>query len=198
MDSDRYSRRTFLAGSGILAGSSLARVSIPGLLAVAGTACTARDEGADFEVLSAAEAREFEAIAVRILPTTDTPGAHEAGVIYFMDKSFGSIMEQQLEFARSGMAAFQAGIPAVFPGAKLFSDLDTDDQDRYLAAREDSGFFNQMRFMTIAGFFAMSSYGGNRDHVGWKLLGLDNQHHSWQPPFGYYDAEYRRGETNGD
>jgi gluconate 2-dehydrogenase gamma chain len=181
------SRRAFLAASGLAAGTSFMRA---GILAVAGTACTARDEGAAFEVLSAAEALEFEAIAARILPTTDTPGAREAGVIWFMDKSFGSIMQDQLAFAREGLAAFQSGIPVQFPGAKVFSDLDPDEQDAYLGTHENSGFFGLMHFMTLAGFFAMSSYGGNRDDVGWKLLGIDHQQHAWQPPFGYYDAEY--------
>jgi hypothetical protein len=50
--------------------------------------------------------------------------------------------------------------------------------------------------MTIAGFFGMSSYGGNRDNLGWKLLGLDGEHHAWQSPFGYYDAEYLEAESH--
>lgn len=198
MGDGQVSRRAFLAGSGAFAGTSLMRVGLSGILAVAGTACTARDKGAAFEVLAAGEAKEFEAIAARILPTTDTPGAREAGVIWFMDKSLGSIMQNQLAFARDGLAAFQSGVSAEFPGAKLFSDLDSEEQDQYLGTHESSGFFGLMHFMTIAGFFAMSSYGGNRDDIGWKLLGIDHQHHAWQPPFGYYDAEYLRSHSNGD
>jgi gluconate 2-dehydrogenase gamma chain len=191
------SRRAFLAASGLAAGTSFMRAGIPGILAVAGTACTARDEGAAFEVLSAAEALEFEAIAARILPTTDTPGAREAGVIWFMDKSFGSIMKDQLGTARDGLAEFQSGIAQAFPGAERFSDLEESDQDTYLKSQEDSGFFNLVRFLTLSGFFGMSSYGGNKDNLGWKLLGLDGQHHAYQPPFGYYDAEYMEGERDG-
>ncbi len=41
---------------------------------------------------------------------------------------------------------------------------------------------------SLAGMFAMPSYGGNRDHVGWSLLGFPHQH-AWQPPFGHYDAQ---------
>jgi gluconate 2-dehydrogenase gamma chain len=190
------SRRDFLAGSGAIAGTSVLRIGLSGIAAVAGAACTARDEGAAFEVLSAGEALEFEAIAARILPTTDTPGAREAGVIWFIDKSFGSIMQDQLAFAREGLAAFQAGIPSKFPGAKAFSDLDPADQDEYLGGQASSGFFGLMQFMTLAGFFGMSSYGGNRDDVGWKLLGIDHQHHAWQPPFGYYDADYLRSQAD--
>lgn len=195
-----FSRRRFLAGSGTgiaaLLGNPLLRAALPGLAAVSASACTARDNAAAFEVLSAPEARELEAIAARILPTTDTPGAREAGVIWFMDQSFGSIMKENLQMARDGLAEFQAGVAEAFSGAKLFSDLGESEQDTYLKSHEESGFFGFIRFMTLAGFFGMSSYGGNRDDVGWKLLGMDGQHHAWQPPFGHYDAEHFAGESN--
>jgi len=172
---------------------------VPAVLAVSGAACTARDEGAAFELLGADEAAGFEAIAARILPATDTPGAREAGVVWFFDKSFGSIMADRLDFARAGLAEFQAGIPAAHPGVERFADLDEAAQDAWLAKRDDTPFFGLVHFMTLAGFFGMSSYGGNRDHVGWKLIGFPTEHHTaWQPPFGYYDAEYMRGQANGE
>jgi hypothetical protein len=37
--------------------------------------------------------------------------------------------------------------------------------------------------------FSLPGYGGNRDYVGYDLIQFDNQH-VWQPPFGYYDADY--------
>jgi gluconate 2-dehydrogenase gamma chain len=187
MNIDYLTRRLFLQGS---AGAAFARTGIAGLLAIAESACTARDESADFETLSSDEAREFEAIAARILPTTDTPGAREAGVIWFMDKAFGSFGAEYYEDARKGLKEFQAAIPESFPGAQKFSDLDEADQDQYLQTRQDSDFFQLMRSTTIMGFFSMSQYGGNRDDIGWKLLGLTGGHAAWQPPFGYYDAEY--------
>lgn len=195
-----FSRRRFIAGSGSMAailGNPLLRAGLPGIAALSASACTARDSSASFNVLSVPEARELEAIAARILPTTDTPGAREAGVIWFMDKSFGSIMASQLETARDGLKEFQSGIKELFPGAERFSDLDEVDQDKYLETREESGFFNFIRFLTLAGFFGMSSYGGNKDNVGWKLLGLDGQHNGYQPPFGYYDARYPESERDG-
>ncbi len=180
-----------MAASGALAGTGLVRAGAAGILAIAGAACTARDEGAPFEHLDQAEAREFEAIAARILPTTDTPGAREAGVIWFIDRSFGSLFESQLGFARQGLVTFQAPIARRYPGAGAFSDLDPSDQDTYLAGQENTGFFQLLRVMTLAGFLGMTAYGGNRDHVGWQLLGIADGPHGWQPPFGYYDAGYR-------
>ena len=179
-----------MAASGALAGTSMVRAGAAGFLALAQSACTARDEGAPFATLNDTEAREFEAIAARILPATNTPGAREAGVIWFIDRSFDSLFRGRLEFARQGLAAFQAPVPARYPGARAFSDLDEADQDDYLATQENTGFFQFMRLMTLAGFLGMSSYGGNRDRVGWALLGIADGPHGWQPPFGYYDAAY--------
>ncbi len=187
MNIDYLTRRLFLQGS---AGAAFARTGIAGLLAIAESACTARDESAAFATLSVDEAREFEAIAARIMPTTDTPGAREAGVIWFMDKAFGSFDADFYADAKTGLAEFQTAIPESFPGAQKFSDLDEADQDKHLQTQQESEFFRLMRTSTILGFFSMSQYGGNRDDIGWKLLGLPAGHAAWQPPFGYYDAEY--------
>jgi hypothetical protein len=37
------------------------------------------------------------------------------------------------------------------------------------------------------GFFGNPSYGGNRDLVGWKLIGFEDRF-QFEPPFGYYDG----------
>jgi hypothetical protein len=198
MGEKELSRRLFLQGSATVTGGAVLRFGIPGLAALSQAACGARDEGAAFETLSAAEARELEAIAARIIPTTDTPGAREAGVIWFMDKALGDYMAPQLDFLRGGLGEFQQAIPSAFPGAERFSDLDEADQDSHLGAYENTPFFGLVRYMTLAGMFGMASHGGNRDDVGWTLLGVDPHQHAHQPPFGYYDAQFVRGERDGD
>ncbi len=198
MFSDELTRRTFLQGSGTFVGSTLMRAGVPAIAAVSQAACTARDEGATFETITAAEAREIIAVAARILPTTDTPGATEAGSVYFFDKALGSFFADQLEFGRMQLAAFQSGVAEAFPGAELFSDLDEADQDAYLKTQEQSPFFQGARILTIFGVFCLSKYGGNRDNIGWKLVGMDGPPHAWSYPFGYYDAEYAKEQQNGE
>jgi gluconate 2-dehydrogenase gamma chain len=196
---DGVSRRLFLKGTtGTLTGFSLARLGVPGVLAIAEAARSARDETAAFEVLSKNEARELDAIAARILPTTDTPGAREAGVIYFMDKAFASFMSDELESIRSGLENFRSGVSATYPGTANFANLSEPNQDAFLTTRDRSRFFARVRHMTIAGFFCMSTHAGNRDQVGWKLIGFDGYRGTWQSPFGYYDAEYMRGAPDGE
>ncbi|MDH5345643.1 MAG: gluconate 2-dehydrogenase subunit 3 family protein, partial [Gammaproteobacteria bacterium] len=136
--------------------------------------------------LDEAEAAEFEAIAARIIPTTDTPGSREAGVIHFFDQSFGTFNAPMLPMLQSGLEALQAGIE----DGRKFSELSEPEQDALLEASQDTPFFQVIRVMTFAGFFGMSEYGGNKGGVGWKLLGMDPHTHSYTSPFGYYDAEY--------
>ncbi|MDH4108348.1 MAG: gluconate 2-dehydrogenase subunit 3 family protein [Gammaproteobacteria bacterium] len=197
MTVESINRRDFVCASGTLAGSSLIRLGTPAIMAAAGAACSARDAGEAFTTLGAAEARELDALSARILPTTDTPGAREAGVLYFMDKVLGGPLQWAHGMLGGALQEFQADVAAAYPGAERFSDLDEAEQDSYLETHDRNAFFELTRALTIMGFFAMSSYGGNRDNVGWKLIGFEG-HGAWSPPFGYYDAEFVRSEQNGD
>lgn len=198
MSGESLTRRLFLQGSGTLAGSALMRAGIPAFVAVSQAACSAKEQAATFENISEAEAREIIAIAARILPTTDTPGATEAGAVYFFDKAFGTFLADSIEPARKLHEGFQSAVASRYPGAEVFSDLDEADQDEYLASVEKTPFFQGFRFLTIAGVFGMSMHGGNRDDIGWQLIGMDGPPHAWAPPFGYYDAEYAKEQQNGE
>ncbi|HSG91803.1 MAG TPA: gluconate 2-dehydrogenase subunit 3 family protein [Pseudomonadales bacterium] len=189
MSIDQISRRHFLRGAGALAGGTMLRLSIPAAMAAAQAACSARDEGVAFATLGATEAAQFEAIAARILPTTDTPGAREAGVIHFFDNVLGDQMADMLAPLRAGLAEFQTGIAARFGGIAAFADLSAADQDAWLGEQDQTPFFGMVRMLTLCGFFAMSEYGGNKDQVGWKLINFAG-HGAATYPFGYYDAEY--------
>ena len=194
MGSDILTRRLFLQGSGTFVGNALARANLPAFIAVSQAACTAKEESAPFKNITNAEAREIIAIAARILPTTDTPGATEAGAVYFFDQAFGTIFARMVDPARLMFSEFQANIPKLYPGAQIFSDLEASEQDTYLQSVEKTPFFQGARFMTLAGVFGMAKYGGNRNNIGWKLAGMPGPPQAWAHPFGDYDSEYARGE----
>lgn len=193
MTPQEISRRIFLQQSAGVAGTTWARAVLPGLAAISQAACTAKDENAPFVILQQDEAIEFEAIAARIIPTTDTPGAREAGVIYFFDQSFGSFNAPMLPMLRSGLVELQADID----GGKTFSELSVEEQDALLEAKQNTPFFGLIRMMTFAGFFGLSEYGGNKEGVGWELLGMDPHAHAYTSPYGYYDAEYLKENPSG-
>ena len=197
MSPDDLSRRMFLQSTGALAGSSYLRMLAPGLAAITQAACTARDEQAPFTTLGADEARDLAAIAARIIPTTDTPGATEAGVVYFFDRAFSEELNSQLGALRSGLADFNSALQAEHGESIRLDELEEDAQDEFLKTQESTSLFQLIRVETIIGFFAMEKYGGNRDKVGWDLVGFVGDQGPWQYPFGYYDAEVHGEKSDG-
>ena len=196
MSSQSISRRDFVRGTGAVAGSAAFRLPAAALAAAATAATSACTQKAAFRTLSNADAREIEAIAARILPSTETPGAREAGVIYFIDNVLGDAFAGMATPLRASLERFQQDVGERFDGSQRFSDLATDEQDTWLKTQEDGALFSMVYPLTIMGFFAMSQYGGNRDNVGWKLIDFEG-HGASAPPFGYYDAEFRKENPDG-
>ena len=95
--------------------------------------------------------------------------------------------EQGYQLALTPREYFAAGIVAANAWShktygKDFDRLAPSDRVAALKAMEDGkatfenfdakAFFGQLHGITMAGFFADPIYGGNRDKVGWKLLGF--------------------------
>jgi hypothetical protein len=175
------SRRGFLKAITSAGGATWLAAHWPAALAAAQEAGAARDASADFELLNPNQAADLAAIASRIFPSDDLPGATEAGVVYFIDSALRGFMSGAAGDIAKGLQALNRKA-----GAR-FATLAPEAQTALLKAEEASPFFQTVRFMTIAGMFAMPSYGGNRGHAGWKMLGFDHRHF-WVPPFGHYDA----------
>jgi gluconate 2-dehydrogenase gamma chain len=82
---------------------------------------------------------------------------------------------------RQGLKALEDYCTKTFSG-RGFVQLKADEQDKLIAEMEKGdatfeGFASRMLFNaihgnTIEGYFADSIYGGNRDMVGWKLVGF--------------------------
>ena len=187
------SRRSFLAraaGAGI-AWLVLDRVTVDEALAHAAHAVRQQPAPA-FRVLAADEAADLSAVASRIVPTTDTPGATEAGVIYFIDRGIGAEQKRARALLARGVADLRVRAAKRTPGATRFAALAPADQDAILLDIEKGEFFQAMRFLTMVGMFGDPSWGGNRDGIGWKLLGFEHRP-SYKAPYGYYDAEAAKG-----
>lgn len=147
---------------------------------------------ARFAVLTPAEVADVTAIAARIMPTTDTPGATEAGVVHFIDRAFEEFAAEDLPDFRKEIEALAKRATARRATARRFSDLGAADQDAVLTEIETTDIFRGLRGLVMLGMFADPKYGGNRGEAGWKLIGFENRMvHS--PPFGYYDAQAARG-----
>jgi gluconate 2-dehydrogenase gamma chain len=144
---------------------------------------------AKISFLTAAEAADIEAVASQIIPTDDSPGAREAGVVYFIDRALATFFSQLAGDYRAQLGAFQAAFHKQHPGVESFALLPSDQQIAYLKKVDETPFFNMTRVLTLLGMFSLPAYGGNRDDIGWKLLGFEDAH-VFRPPFGYYDRDY--------
>jgi Gluconate 2-dehydrogenase subunit 3 len=205
---NELSRRRFLSQVG--AGVSAAWVSAhwPEMVAAATHAHQAVQSGAvyKFEFFTPAEAVEIDALSARIIPTDDTPGAREAGVVYFIDRALVTFASGDQQKYRDGLHELQSQVRAKFPGVEKFSALTPEQQqDELLHAMEPTQdekaprrrrvntaqtFLEALRVATISGFLIDPEAGlGNRGGVGWKVIGREPAH-SFQPPFGYYDKDY--------
>ena len=133
------------------------------------------------------QAEIIDAIASQIIPTDDTPGAHEARCVYFIDYGLATFLGDSQVLYRQGLEDLQARTKQMFPDATSFAGLASDKQIQLLTAIESTPFFTTVRLHTITGMFASPAHGGNFDQAGWKLIGYDDTL-NFSPPFGYYDA----------
>lgn len=189
------SRRQFIAAIGSLASASWLTLNWPSI-AVAAEQAEHAGHNMDMsagpttlKTLSAAEAADVDAIANLIVPGGETPGARDAKVIYFIDNALGSFFAAQLPAFRKGLVDFQAAYARRIGSGKPFAAASEPVQIAWLREVEETPFFLAVRRLTIVGLIALPKYGGNRDYVGWKLLGVEDNH-VWAPPFGYYDRDY--------
>lgn len=182
------SRRRFLHTSGGAVSASWLAAQWPLVLHAGEQAAASRDRHDALQHLGPDEATDFEAIAARIVPATDTPGAREIGVIYYIDAAIGGWMAGVEQMLRPQLTALNGKVQERY-GADHFHRLDAQAQDTLLREIEDGPLFQTLRFMTLCGLFALPSYGGNRQQLGWALIGFDPRH-AWMPPFGHYDAPH--------
>jgi gluconate 2-dehydrogenase gamma chain len=175
MNSILLSRREMLRQSALQAGAVWAA------LAQTHAHPDAPAPGGGLKFLTADQAREVEAVAAQIIPADDTPGAREVGVIRFIDLNLAV-------YEKDKQAAYAEGLKVLAEkSGGRFSALDGAKQIAVLKEIEKSDFFGLVRQHTIMGFFSNPQYGGNRDKMGWKLIGFEDAF-VFQPPFGYYDG----------
>jgi gluconate 2-dehydrogenase gamma chain len=199
-------RRAFLFRAGTGLSAAWVSVNWPALLSAAMHARYAAQAATPpgFEFFTPDEAAEIDAIAGRIIPTDDTSGAREAGVVYFVDHSLATFALDSQKTFREGLSELQASVSEMFPTVQKFSAATPERQDEILHLLSENAqpsnrqsrprpgaqnFFQTLRQFTIAGFLIDPDSGGNRDGAGWKVIGREHEH-MFTPPFGYYDKDY--------
>jgi gluconate 2-dehydrogenase gamma chain len=196
--SDSFSRREFVVTAGSIGAVWFLASARERGEAVAHAAHEVAQAQPTLKVLTRDQAAEVEAFASRIIPTDDTPGAKEAGVVYFIDHALSAWAKDQLPSVTEGLTKLRRDVGAKFRGQTRLSALTPAQQDEVLRSIEQTPFFGQMRFATIAGMFSLPTYGGNKDFIGWKLVGQVDAM-EFKAPFGWYDQPAnRRALLGGD
>jgi gluconate 2-dehydrogenase gamma chain len=191
MNTVQLTRRRFLADTTRLGTVGWLALQLPLIETFA--AC-ARDS-APFVNLTPPEARSMRAFAAQIMPSAQgSPGAEEAGAVYFVDRALGTpYFAGDVQTVRAGLADLdRRARDAGEHGG--FASLSAAKQVAILRAIEKGAFFVSARKLVIIGTFADASYGGNRGGVGWSMVGIDHQA-SYAAPFGWYDAHSESAVT---
>ena len=195
---DSLSRRDFVATVGSLGAVWLLADVADRTDALAHAAHQVKQAQPTLQFFTPEQAAEVDAFASRIIPTDDTPGAREAGVVYFIDRSLATYAKDQQPFVKEGLEKLARDVGAKVRGQSRLSALSPAQQDEVLKSIEKTPFFGFMRFATIAGMFSLPEHGGNKDFVGWKLMG-QTEAMEFTPPFSWYDQPAnRRALLGGD
>ena len=182
-----FNRRQFL--SGLSAGAGALWLGAPGDLVKQAILDARHLQPTDaWRVLSEARSAALDAMTAQIFPTTETPGAREAGVVRFIDQALATFAAADLPLVRQGVIELNREAHRRDPRITVFAKLDHVRQADILRSLDDakSVFFETIRVATIQGLFANPEYGGNKDKIGWKLIGFEDRF-VWQAPFGDYD-----------
>lgn len=138
--------------------------------------------GEPLQAFTTRQAQLVDAIAARILPTTNTPGAAEAGAVFYIDSALATAYRPLLSRYTQGLRGMDKYAKRQF-GAS-FEKLSHEQQDSTLRdlesgkiteIREGEEFFELLRAHVLQGVFGEPSYGGNREMIGWKLVGFPGQ-----------------------
>lgn len=177
-------RRDFLLQSTLYSGALWAAMNVPRPQALAAASASTTPV-----VFTKPEQWKLvEAIAARVIPTDDEPGATEAGVVNFIDKALANEDKALAPVYATGLPGVAAVAKKRF--LKTFVALTPAEQDEILAALETgkaggwpkgavgaADFFMAIRAHTVFGFLCDPSYGGNRDYAGWKVVGYPGRQH---------------------
>ena len=207
-------RRAFLVGAAVGAGAVAGQNLVPGGLvadalaqghpqhaatdAVAPTQPHGPGHGA---FLNNDDAATVAAFTERLMPgAAGKPGAHEAGVLNYIDLALSGAYADLQDFYRRGLMHLDAYCRKTHNAP--FVQLAPAQQDQVIATLEqgkDTGFtwpsaqvfFNTVRNHTMEGMFADPIYGGNKDFAGWRLIGFPGA----QPAFSLADMQSKEAFT---
>ena len=177
------SRRNLLKHAGLVGAAAISSGTAGTVSAAASTSSATTNRipvREAFETLTSVQSDTLDAIVDRILPSDENgPGAKEARATHYIDRALAGFQAQYRESYGLGLLAIDE--EALLRHGNPFHRLNADQQDALLHAVENneilgfestgSAFFAMVRNHVIEGTFSDPYYGGNRDYIGWDMLG---------------------------
>lgn len=164
-------RRVFIKSSGLAFGSVLL---FPSCL----------KKNSIYRFFTPEEAGCIIAFCEQIIPKDSSPGATDAGVIYYIDRQLSGVFYYDQETYRNGIRNIQAYCIKKY--GKTFESLVPDEQIKTMKMMESnqlnetewpqgkpSGFFNLVLSHTMQGFYGSPIHGGNKDYMSFEMLRID-------------------------
>ncbi len=155
------------------------------------------------------EALVVAAAAARIFPSDESgPGATEAGVILYIDRQLaGPYGRDRYRYTQPPFESgppelgyqdqatprqiYRQGLP-LLRGFDRLVHMDQAAQDDALRKIENTQFFSLLRTHVIEGMFCDPMHGGNKDMIGWQLIGFPGPRMSFEAEVDqYYGRAFR-------
>lgn len=164
-------RRNFIKSTGLAFGSVLL---FPSCLKKFG----------NYRFFTPEEALCIIAFCEQIIPKDVSPGATDAGVIFYIDRQLNSVFQYDQQTYRNGIQKLQDYCTK--KSGKTFESLVPDQQITIMKLMESNqlsetewpgdkpaAFFNLIRSHTMQGFYGSPIHGGNKDYMSFEMLRVD-------------------------
>ncbi|HEY3372947.1 MAG TPA: gluconate 2-dehydrogenase subunit 3 family protein [Prolixibacteraceae bacterium] len=130
------------------------------------------------------EAKCIIAFCEQIIPKDESPGATDAGVIFYIDRQLSGVFDYDQDTYRNGIKNLQSYCKGKY--SKTFESLAPEVQVKLLTAMESNqinepewpegkpaDFFNRVLSHTMQGFYGSPIHGGNKDYMSFEMLRID-------------------------
>ncbi|HEV8038965.1 MAG TPA: gluconate 2-dehydrogenase subunit 3 family protein [Bryobacteraceae bacterium] len=128
------------------------------------------------QTFSGEEARLVEALCDQVIPADDSPGAKQAGVLYYIDRQLAGPLQRFEPAYHGGLSNLRRECQD--RTGRDFADLPFLEQTKFLegieAGRAEKliSFWRLVIDHTMQGFYGSPANGGNRDAASWDMLGI--------------------------
>jgi len=142
----------------------------------AGTLVVPLHAAAPLQTFSGDEARLVEALSEQVIPADDTPGAKQAGVLYYIDRQLAGPLRRFAATYHDSLGRLTTACRE--RTGRDFVDLAFTDQTKFLLDLEAGriekldSFWRMVVDHTMQGFYGSPAHGGNREEVSWDMLGI--------------------------